>query len=106
MDRIKLNRREKEILKSLKAGRFSDVVEKKDEMPVKKLIHEGLVSCKENEFGSLLVPNLTEIGELYLYDNPGLKNPNAFQDKDFVLSLTAIVISIAALLFQFLFSTN
>lgn len=101
MDRIQLSKQEKEILRLLNKGRFPAVVEKKDEMPIKKLIYDGLVSCKENEFGTLLVPNLTEKGELYIYDNPKLRNPNAFQDKDFVLSLTAIVISIAALLFQF-----
>lgn len=97
MERIQLNKREKEILKLLKAGKFSAVVDKKDEMPVKKLIHEGLVSCKENEYGTLLVPNLTDKGELYMYDNSKLKNPCIFQDKGFVVSIIAIIISIIAL---------
>jgi hypothetical protein len=97
MDRIQLHKREKEILGLLKAGQFPAVVEKKDEMPVKKLIYEGLVVCKENEYGSLLVPNLTEKGELYLYDNPKLKDPSIFQDKGFVVSIIAIIISIIAL---------
>lgn len=97
MDRIQLQKREKEILGLLKAGRFPAVVEKKDEMPVKKLIYEGLVVCKENEYGTLLVPNLTEKGKLYLYDNPKLKDPSIFQDKGFVVSIIAIIISIIAL---------
>lgn len=97
MDRIQLNKREKEILRLLKAGKFPSVVEKKDEMPVKKLIFEGLVSCKENEFGPLLVPNLTEKGDLYMYDNPKLKDPCIFQDKGFAVSVIAIIISIIAL---------
>lgn len=97
MDRIQLNNREKEILGLLKSGQFPAVVEKKDEMPVKKLIYEGFVVCKENEYGTMLVPNLTEKGELYLYDNPKLKNPSVFQDKGFVVSIIAIVISIIAL---------
>lgn len=97
MDRIQLSKREKEILRLLNTGRFPAVVEKKDEMPVKKLIYEGLVLCKENEFGTLLVPNLTEKGELYLYDNPKLKNPCIFQDKGFVVSIIAIILSAIAL---------
>ena len=97
MDRIQLNKREKEILRLLKAGLFSAVVEKKDELPIKKLIFEGLVVCKEDEYGTLLVPNLTEKGELYLYDNPKLRNPSIFQDRGFVISIIAIVISIIAL---------
>lgn len=97
MDRIQLSTREKEIIKLLKSSQFPAVVEKEDEMPVKKLIYEGLVSCKENEFGTLLVPNLTEKGELYLYDNPKLKDPCIFQDKGFVVSIIAIIISILAL---------
>lgn len=97
MDRIKLTNREKEILRLLKSGQYPEVVEKNDKMPVKKLIHDGLVSCKTNEFGSLLVPNLTERGELYLYDNPKLRNPCVFQDKGFVVSILAIIISIIAL---------
>lgn len=97
MDRIYLHKREKEILGLLKAGRFPAVVDRKDEMPVKKLIYEGLVSCKEDEYGTLLVPNLTEKGELYMYDNQKLKNPSVFQDKGFILSIIAIIISIIAL---------
>lgn len=97
MDRIQLTKREKEILRLLNAGRFSAVVEKKDEMPVKKLIYEELVVCKEDEYGTLLVPNLTEKGELYLYDNPELRNPSIFQDKGFVVSIIAIILSIIAL---------
>lgn len=102
MDRIRLTAREKEILQMMRASTYPSVVEEKDIMPMKKLIYEGLVTCKENEYGGLLVPNFTEKGELYLYDNSKLKNPNVFQDKDFVLSLTAIVISIVALLCQFI----
>ena len=101
MERITLSEPEKKILRMMKSSTYPAVVQEQDIMPMKKLIYEGLVTCKENEFGGLLVPNLTEKGELYLYDNPKLKNPNAFQDKDFVLSLTAIIISIAALLLQF-----
>lgn len=96
MHRIKLTRQEKKILRMMRSSKYPSVVK----MPMKKLIIEGLVTCKENELGGLLVPNFTERGELYLYDNPKLKNPNVFQDKDFVLSLIAIVISIVALLCQ------
>ena len=97
MERIKLSKREKTILKLLKTCKYPSVVDNKDEMPVKKLINDGLVSCKENEFGSLMVPNLTEKGKLYLYDNPKLHNPSVFQDKGFVVSIIAIIVSIIAL---------
>ena len=86
MNRIKLTRQEKKILRMMRSSKYPSVVKEKDKMPMKKLIFEGLVTCKENELGGLLVPNFTERGELYLYDNPKLKNPNVFQDKDFVLS--------------------
>lgn len=99
MKRIKLNKQEKKILRMMQSSGYPTVVQEQDIMPMKKLIYEDLVVCKENEFGGLLVPNLTEKGELYLYDNPKLKNPNAFQEKDFVLSLVAIIISIVALVF-------
>lgn len=100
MNRIKLTQQEKKILRMMRSSKYPSVVKEKDKMPMKKLIFEGLVTCKENEFGGLLVPNFTAKGELYLYDNPKLRNPNVFQDKDFVLSLIAIVISIIALLCQ------
>lgn len=102
MERIKLSPQEKTILRLMQSSKYPPVVKDKDIMPMKKLIYEGLVTCKENEFGGLLVPNFTEKGEIYIYDNSKLKNPNVFQDKDFVLSLTAIVISIIALLCQFI----
>lgn len=98
MDRIRLTPREKEILQMMRASKYPSVVEEKDIMPMKKLIYEGLVTCKENEYGGLLVPNFTEKGELYLYDNPKLHNPCILQDKGFVVSIIAIIISIIALL--------
>lgn len=97
MERIKLSSREKKILKQLSAGKYPMDVMKQDKMPIKKLIYDELVSCKETEFGDMLVPELTRKGELYMYDNPKLKNPSILQDKGFVLSVIAIIISIISL---------
>lgn len=98
MERIKLSPQEKTILRLMQFSKYPPVVKDKDIMPMKKLIYEGLVTCKENEYGGLLVPNFTEEGALYLYDNPKLHNPCIFQDKGFVVSVIAIIISIIALL--------
>jgi len=97
MERIYLNSREKKIIKQIQNSTYMEAVKQQDKMPMKKLIYEGLVCCKETDLGGMILPELTNKGELYLYDNPKLKNPSIFQDKGFVVSIVAIIISIIAL---------
>lgn len=100
MERIKLSKKEKVILQLMRDAKYPAKVNQEDEISMKKLIYVGLVSCKQTEFGNLLVPNLTEKGEVYIAENPNLRNPHFYQDKSLVVSIIALVVSIAGTLFQ------
>lgn len=98
MERLKLNKSEKQILIDIQNSNYPHEVKKDDYLSMRKLIYEGLVECVESEYGQLLIPSLTNKGKIYFLDNPKLKNPSFFQDKSFILSIIASVISIITLI--------
>lgn len=98
MERLKLSKIEKQILKDIQNSNYPHEVKKEDYLPIRKLIYEGLIECVESEHGQLLIPGLTNKGKVYFLNNPKLKNPSVFQDKSFVLSIFASIISILSLI--------
>lgn len=98
MERLKLSKTEKQILINIRDCNYPHEVKEDDYMPMRKLIFEGLVKCVESEYGQLIIPSLTNKGEIYFLDNPKLKNPSFLQDKAFILSVFASIISIISLI--------
>lgn len=102
MQKIKLTKNAKRILKELNEGIHYIEILPKDELDAKLLRKENLISTIEDEAGTMLNPCLTEDGEIYLHWNPKMKNPSIWDDKKYLITTTiavlALIISFVALL--------
>ena len=77
MNKIRLNKKEKEILRKLQADTYVSPVPTDDVKYFEKLESLGLVShlSLDQQVSELYGPELTEGGTNYLKFNPKLKNP-------------------------------
>ena len=74
MERIKLTKREKRVLRALSRQGF-DALSEFDATAVRSLEHHGLVRGAYIEGGGVEDARLTTMGKEYLADNPKLRNP-------------------------------
>lgn len=74
MERIKLSKREKQVLRTLRNQGF-DALSEFDSAAVRSLDNKGLVRGAYVEGGGVEAARLTTMGKEYLRDNPHLFNP-------------------------------
>ena len=101
MDRIKLSKEEKLLLKRLSARKYPDQVLEEDLKVFMILENESLVHGTKGKDG-ILAPRLTAMGEAYIALNPKLKNPSIWEDTKYIINTTipiiALIISLIALI--------
>lgn len=101
MDRIKLSKEEKLLLKRLSARKYPDQVLEEDLKVFMILENESLVHGTKGKDG-ILAPRLTAMGEAYITSNPKLKNPSIWEDTKYIINTTisiiALIISLIALI--------
>lgn len=101
MDRIKLSKEEKLLLKRLSAKKYPDQVLEEDLKVFMILENESLVHGTKGKDG-ILAPRLTAMGEAYIASNPKLKNPSIWEDTKYIINTTisiiALIISLIALI--------
>lgn len=101
MDRIKLSKEEKLLLKRLSARKYPDQVLEEDLKVFMILENESLVHGTKGKDG-ILAPRLTAMGEAYIASNPKLKNPSIWEDTKYIINTTisiiALIISLIALI--------
>lgn len=101
MDRIKLSKEEKLLLKRLSARKYPDQVLEEDLKVFMMLENESLVHGTKGKDG-ILAPRLTAMGEAYIASNPKLKNPSIWEDTKYIINTTisiiALIISLIALI--------
>lgn len=101
MDRIKLSKEDKLLLKRLSARKYPDQVLEEDLKVFMILENESLVHGTKGKDG-ILAPRLTAMGEAYIASNPKLKNPSIWEDTKYIINTTisiiALIISLIALI--------
>lgn len=101
MDRIKLSKEEKLLLKRLSARKYPDQVLEEDLKVFMILENESLVHGTKGK-DEILAPRLTAMGEAYIASNPKLKNPSIWEDTKYIINTTisiiALIISLIALI--------
>ena len=101
MDRTKLSKEEKLLLKRLSARKYPDQVLEEDLKVFMILENESLVHGTKGKDG-ILAPRLTAMGEAYIASNPKLKNPSIWEDTKYIINTTisiiALIISLIALI--------
>lgn len=104
MERIKLSKNCKEILRQLQSRTYNLLYKDDQYNDIQLLIAEGLISATKmigKRYSNL---QLTEKGELYLYLNPELKDPSIWDDKKYMIntaiSIIALIVAIIALFNQ------
>jgi hypothetical protein len=90
MDRIKLTKREKRVLRTL-SRQVYDALSEFDAAAIRSLDHHGLVQGTYIEGGGVEGARLTNYGKEYVADNPRLRNP-----VDWKWAITTILAAIAA----------
>ena len=95
MDKVKLTKREKHVLRTLNSKGFSALSEF-DVPAIDRLVTIGLVRAAFIEGHRLEAAELTTMGKQYLYDNPHLWNPI---DWKWIVTTVLAAIAAAAALF-------
>lgn len=98
MERVKLSKQAKTVLKSLRGGVVAcpeSMIQSDFNSGARELQHHGFTVCHEEENGNVEVARLTDKGKLYLEDNPALHNPVDW--KWVVTTAIAIVAAVAAI---------
>lgn len=93
MDRIKLSKEEKLLLKRLSARKYPDQVLEEDLKVFMILENESLVHGTKGKDG-ILAPRLTAMGEAYIASNPKLKNPSIWEDTKYIINTTISIIAL------------
>lgn len=93
MDRIKLNKKEKEILFALKDAGYKDSFKPDYENDIIVLLEDGLITATKT-LGQYVAIKLTQKGKAYLHCNPKLKNPSIFDDKKYVISTSIAILAL------------
>ena len=91
MERIKLSKGEKWVLRALSNQGF-DALSEFDSAAVRSLDNKGLVRGAYTEGGGMEAARLTTMGKEYLRDNPKLRNP-----VDWKWVITTIFLAITAI---------
>lgn len=101
MQRIHLSENSKRILLELQSRNYQLLYHKDDYYDIHSLISLGLISATELPAYNFAHVKLTLKGRMYLHENPQLKNPCIWDDKQYlintVISLLALVVAIIAL---------
>lgn len=102
MEKIKLTKGAKEILRLLYAKKYEP--QEKDYNDLNLLAIEGLA------FGQKLIGNqyntftITDLGRAYIYSNPKLSNPSIWDDKKYIIttliSIIALILSLIAIIMK------
>lgn len=90
MERIKLTKREKRVLRTLSRQGF-DALSGFDAIVIRSLEDNGLVKGAYLEGGGVDDAKLTNMGKVYLMDNPKLRNP---LDWKWVVAIVVVVVFI------------
>lgn len=101
MEKIVLSTNCKKLLRELHTRTFKLLYPKEYYGDIKFLISEGLISAKEMSGKRFCDLKLTDKGEVYIYENPNLKNPSIWDDKKYwintAISVIALIVAIIAL---------
>ncbi len=100
MERIKLSKTEKKVLRMLDAGFTdvpSDIPYDKYALVASSLKKAGLVKCSFLTNGKVCGIRLTKQGKMYLYDNPYLFNPVNWSKWAAITGIVTALISLAVL---------
>ena len=98
MERIRLTKREKRVLKTLHRQDFTALSEF-DTASVRSLSTHGLVHAAYIEGGGIEDAKLTNMGKAYMQLNPKLRNPVNWPA---VLSIAALTFAVAVLILRLL----
>ncbi len=93
MERIKLTKREKRVLRTLSRQGF-DALSEFDATSVRSLDNHGLVQGAYIEGGGVEDARLTNYGKEYLADNPRLRNPINWAKVGAIGTFIGIVVTI------------
>ena len=93
MERIKLTKREKRVLRTLSRQGFNALSEF-DATAVRSLDNHGLVQGAYIEGGGVEDARLTNYGKEYLADNPRLRNPINWAKVGAIGTIVGIVVTI------------
>lgn len=99
MERIKLSKTEKQVLRlaATNAGRPSTYPEHEYNAAARSLSRKGLVKTKFYTNGSVCTIRLTDEGRQYLCENPSLDNPIPWKEIGVITGILALIVSIIAL---------
>ena len=93
MERIKLTKREKRVLRTLSRQGF-DALSEFDAAAIRSLDNHGLVQGAYIEGGGVEGARLTTYGKEYLADNPRLRNPVNWGKVAAIAAIVSIVVTI------------
>ena len=93
MERIKLTKREKQVLRILSRQDF-DALSEFDAIAIRNLDNLGLVQGAYVEGGGVEGGRLTTMGKEYLRDNPRLRNPVNWGKVASVTAIVSIIVTI------------
>lgn len=104
MEKIKLTKDSKRILKALNDGIFKcERLTESEKASLRILSEEGLVVLSGGINDSIISASLSDSGKAYIAEYPKLKNPGIFEDTktkyiiNLVISIIALIISVIAL---------
>ena len=93
MERIRLTKREKRVLRLLSSNRF-DMLSTLD-YPALRVLHDaGFVHVALIEGGVPEAARLTDFGKEYIADNPRLRNPTDWGKVAAIASIVGIIVTI------------
>ena len=90
MEKIKLTKRAKEILKQREKNNYKYKIE--DRKDILLLAEEGLL--KATKTTTEIIIKLTDKGEAYLHINPKLNNPSIWDDKKYLITTAIAIIAL------------
>ena len=93
MERIKLSKREKQVLRTLSRQNF-DALSEFDTAAIRSLASHGLVQGAFVEGGGVEDAKLTTMGKEYMRDNPRLRNPVNWGKVAAITAILSIVVTI------------
>lgn len=100
MERIRLSKTEKRIMRMLAAGMKdvpSDMPYDKYVLAANSLKAKNMVRCTILSNGKVWDISLTKAGKLYMYENPALANPVSWKAVSAITAILAFIVSIIAL---------
>lgn len=100
MEKVKLSKEEKRLLKEIASKKYSNSTPKKDVGVIKLLQVKDFIRVTDTIDGPVVI-GISDYGKAYLEENPKLHNPSIFDDKKYIIntiiSLVALTVAIIAL---------